>query len=125
MWLKWAWWLYMALLVAMGYGRMLEKDSGGFWSQYGPPLGATIVCIGIVAWLRNRALLSVWVWRFVLLCVGLLQLTGIGFAVYLVADALYAPATKLLTISALLAPAWFALYRYSYCSSNVWKATHR
>ena len=49
--------------LIMGYGRMIERianESGGFWSQFGAPIGATLVGVGIFCWLRRTAVLHVW-----------------------------------------------------------------
>lgn len=120
---EWIWWLYMALLVAAGYGRMIErvaKDSGGFWSQCGPPIGATIVCIAIFAWLKNKAVAHVWLWRALQFCIGLAQSAAIVFAAYLAANSNYTPAIQLLAISLMLVPALYVLQICSYRSPDIW-----
>ncbi len=120
---QWYWWLYIAVICAVGYGRMFERlvrDSGGFSSQFGPPIGAMILAVGLVCWLKNKAFLNVWVWRAVHVCVILVQVLAVVFAAYLAGIGVYAPAALILSISVLLIPAYIALSRYSYRSSELW-----
>ena len=120
---QWHWWLYIAVICAVGYGRMFErivKGSGGFSSQFGPPIGAMILAIGLIFWLKNKSFLSVWVWRGVHACVILVQSLAVVFAAYLVGTGVYAPAAVMLSLSVLLIPAYIALREYSYRSSVLW-----
>ena len=114
------------MICAIGYGRMFERivrASRGFWSQFGPPLGAMILAIGLICWLYDRPLLNVWVWRGVLTCLVLGQLLAIVFAAYLVGMGIYVPAALMISISVVLIPAYIALHQYSYRSSEIWNGT--
>lgn len=120
---RWYWWLYIAVICAVGYGRMLErliKGSGGFSSQFGPPIGAMILAIGLIFWLKNKSLLNVWVWRGVHICVVLVQSLAVVFAAYLARTGVYTPAASVLFLSVLLVPAHVALRQYSYRSPELW-----
>ena len=98
----------------------LIKDSGGFWSQFGPAIGTTILAIGVIFWINNKAFLNAWVWRVVHASLAFGQLLGVLFAVYLAGIGVYAAAGLALSFSVLLIPAYFALYRYSYRSAELW-----
>ena len=126
--IQWYWWLYIAVLCAIGLGRMFErlvKDSGGLSSQFGPPIGVMILGLGMICWLKNTSFLNVWVWRGVHVCVILVQLLAVVFAAYLAGTGAYAPAALVLSFSVFLMPATNALYQYSYRSSNLWIADQR
>ena len=121
---EWKWWLYCAVLCSAAFGRMIERllrDSGGFWSQFGPPIAATIVCVGIIAWLRNKGIFNVWAWRAIHLGLALAQIAGLAFASYLATNALYVPAGLILASCFILGPAFYALFLYSYRSPGIWK----
>jgi len=114
------------ILCALGYGRMMErlaKESGGFWSQFGPPLGVTIISIGIVRWQRRRPLVSVWFWRVLAFFIGVVLLLGIVFSTYLIAIAVYLPGALLFATCMALYPALHALIHYSYRSPSLWANT--
>lgn len=118
------WWIYAFVICAIGYGRMFEriiKDSGGFWSQFGPPIAAMVLAIGMLGWLHNRTLLNVWAWRGVHAFLVLGQLFAALLATYLAVFGVYAPATLILAFAAILIPASIALFRYSYRSAALWK----
>ena len=123
---RWAWWLYVAVVCAVGYGRMIErlaKDSGGFWSQFGPPIGATALAIGIFCWLGNQRLVNVWLWRGVHACVVLAQVLAVVFAAYLAGIGVIAAAALMALLAILLIPAYIAMYRYAYRSPGLWNRT--
>ena len=123
---QWYWWLYIAVICAVGYGRMLERlirGSGGFSSQFGPPIGAMILAIGLIFWLKNKSLLNVWVWRGVHTCVVFVQSLAVVFAAYLAGTGVHTPAALLLFFSVLLVPAHVALRQYSYRSPELWNVT--
>ena len=120
---QWYWWLYIAVICAVGYGRMFErlaKDTGGFSSQFGPPIGAMILGLGLICWLKNTSFLNVWVWRGVHICLIVVQSLAVVFAAYLARTGVYAPAAQILSFSVLLIPASIALHQYSYRSSELW-----
>lgn len=120
------WWLYIMFVVSVGYGRMIErlvKSSGGFWSQFGPPLGATILAIGLIYWLQSKPILHQWAWRSVLICLVLIQLSAIVFAVYLLGISVIGPAGLLILAAFTLVPANVALYQYAYNSPDLWTKT--
>jgi len=124
--IDWKWWTYIVILCALGYGRMMErlaKESGGFWSQFGPPLGVTIISIGIVRWQRRRPLVSVWFWRVLAFFIGVVLLLGIVFSTYLIAIAVYLPGALLFATCMALSPALYALIHYSYRSPSLWANT--
>jgi hypothetical protein len=98
----------------------LIKDSGGVWSQFGPAIGTTILAIGVIFWINNKAFLNAWVWRVVHASLAFGQLLGVLFAVYLAGIGVYTAAGLVLSFSVLLIPAYFALYRYSYRSAELW-----
>ena len=98
----------------------LVKGSGGFSSQFGPPIGAMILAIGLICWLKNKSLLNVWVWRGVHICVILVQSLAVAFAAFLAGTGVYAPAALMFSFSVLLIPAYIALGQYSYRSSELW-----
>lgn len=119
----WFWWLYILFVCALGYGRMIErlvKSSGGFWSQFGPPIATTVLVIGLVCWIYDKRILSQYVWRGVLALLALAQLTAFVFAIYLLGAGVYLPAGLMLLISIALVPAGAALYRYSWNSPHLW-----
>ena len=58
--------IYFGVLALVGYGQMARKiaaDSGGVISQFGPPLLVTILVVGLVADLMERAVLRRWFWQ--------------------------------------------------------------
>jgi len=119
------WWIYSFVLCAIGYGRMFEriiKDSGGSWSQFGPPIAAMVLAIGMLGWLHNRTLLNVWAWRGAHAFLVLGQLLAALFVTYLAVFGVYAPATLILAFAAILIPASIALFRYSYRSATLSKS---
>lgn len=122
------WWAYVPVLLILGFGRMIEriaKDSGGFWSQFGPSIGATLVCVGIVFWLNNTAVLNVWFWRTFHAIIGLIIIASLAFSIYLAIISAYAPAGIVLMITTVLTPGFFGLFYYSYRSPNLWTGTER
>ena len=124
--IKWQWWVYVAIVCAFGYGRMIERlarESGGFWSQFGPPIGATLVCIGIFCWLTSTALLNVCLWRAVHACLGIAQVIGLVFSVYLAALSVYVSAGVVFLATLIFLPAFYALFQYSYRSQSLWGDT--
>ena len=123
---KLAWYAYCVLLLLLGYGRLLERiliESGGVWSRYGPPLAATIVCAGIVAWLRDKPLAFRWLWRIAhLLLIAALLALGIYGGILLSIRTTTGAVSLLVTAIALL-PAGVALYRYAWKSPATWDNT--
>ena len=102
----------------------LVKDSGGFWSQFGPPIGAMILAVGLACWLKNKAVLNVWAWRAVHACVTLIQTLAFVFSAYLAGTGAYVPAALILSVCLILIPANIALRQYSYRSPALWN-THQ
>ena len=98
----------------------LVKSSGGFWSQFGPPIAATVLAIGLVCWVYDKRILSQYAWRGVLALLALAQLTAFVFAIYLLCTGVYLPAGLMLLVSIALVPAGVALYRYSWKSPHLW-----
>lgn len=120
------WWLYIIFILSVGYGRMIErlvKSSGGFWSQFGPAIGATILAIGLIYWLQSKRILNQWAWRGVLICLVLIQLSAIAFAVYLLATSVIGPAAMLTLAALSLVPANIALFQYACRSPDLWRTT--
>ena len=121
---KLAWYAYCGLVLLLGYGRMLERillESGGPWSRYGPPLAATIVCAGIVAWLRDMPLAFNWFWRIThLLLIAALLALGVYGGILLSIRTTTGAVFLLVTAVALL-PAGVALYRYAWRSPATWE----
>ena len=120
---RWFWWLYSAAICAAGFARLLErlaKESGGFWSQFGPLFGTVVVAAGILGWLHKRRILNVWFWRFVHLCLVVALLLAVIYAAYIGVFGLYLPAALVFFLALLPVPASIALFRYAYRSRDLW-----
>ena len=118
--------MYISIFMIIGYARMFERlviDSGGFWSQFGPPIGATIISVGIFCWLRNTATINIWFWKIVHAVIGLVLVVSLAFSFYLAATSGYAVAGRVFIIALILAPAFYGLFQFSYRSSKVWSET--
>ena len=119
------WWLYAGVLVAVGLGRMTERiarESGGFESRYGPPIGATILAISVCCAARRKPAGRARMWGVVLLAtytctVGLLALE------FLLLRNGAPMRIHALTLggAALLVPAQFVLDRFVFRSPEVWR----
>ena len=119
--------MYISIFMILGCARMIEritKDSGGFWSQFGPLICATLVGIGIVSWRRKTAAINLWFWRAVHAIIGFAFVVSLAFSLYLTATSAYAVAGRLFIITLILAPAFYGLFQYSYRSPAVWGGPH-
>ena len=114
--------------LIMGYGRMIEriaKESGGFWSQFGAPIGAILVGVGIFCWLRRTAALHVWFWRTAHAIIGLTLVVSLAISLYLAFGSAFISAGKVFMVTFILVPGFYALFQYSYRSSDVWSKSHQ
>jgi hypothetical protein len=122
-----AWWLYAATTLALGYGQMIRKivsDTGGIPSRYGPPVVATIVTAGVIAWLVRRPLLRQWVWKLVFGVLVVASGVGLGFGLYLLLVLSLDSWSVVLLISGAvyLVPAEIQLYRYAFGTGVPWRS---
>jgi|GEM_PF-6056041 len=120
-----AWALYLVAVFTIGFGRTIEKivrDSGGFWSRYGPALGAFVAALGVAGWLIGKPIgwRVLWAAIFglsVLAAVGMLALEELLVTGW---DAPLRIHGLVLAGVLLLVPTQWALWRYSFRSPQVW-----
>lgn len=125
--MKYAWFIYIGLLVIAGAARLVERimmESGGFASRYLPLLLTVTFAVGIYCCLQNKAVLARWLWVIVF---GLSVFSAAGaflFSLFLALSlgsvSLGGIVILLLTSLALL-PAVFKLKRYSAKVNPIWK----
>lgn len=124
--MRYLWWAYILCILTLGIGRTTEKilrDSGGLQSRYAPALGAVVVATGILGYMTKKPIISLWIWRIVLV---LVVLAMFGLIALEIITATVAPAPwhiHALIVSGivLLIPAQAMLYRYTFRSPEIWK----
>ena len=125
--MKYAWFLYIGLLVTAGAARLLERimtESGGFASRYLPLLLTITFACGIYQCLQNKAVLARWVWVVVY---GLSVVSAAGAFLFSLFLALSVGSVSLVGIvillftSLVLLPTVFKLKAYSAKDNPIWK----
>jgi len=114
-----AWTLYAALLLALGFGRTIERivtDHGGFQSRFWPSFGPAVVALGVLghAWSLRLGPRAIWRAVFAVACVAPLGLLAFEVVVIVYDDAPLFVHAWIIGGAVLLIPAPVALYRYAF-----------
>lgn len=124
--MKYFWHFYIALLLSLSIGRLVERillESGGFASRYLPVIFVLVLSVGIYGSIKNKPILSRWFWLIVFAISLLASALAIAFSAYL---ALFAGggamlgASLLLLATVLLIPAQLKLRNYISKSNACW-----
>ncbi|MCV6624880.1 MAG: hypothetical protein OIF38_02215 [Cellvibrionaceae bacterium] len=124
--MKSIWYLYIALLLSLGVGRMVERilaQSGGFSSRYLPIIFMLTISVGVYGYINNKPILASWFWKVIF---GLTCVLSLSALVYAVVIGLYVGgdvmiwAGLLLLVAVLLIPAMISLQKYSSGDREYW-----
>ena len=121
------WNAYCALLLLLGYGRLLARlytGTGGLADRYLPPLAATILVVAVLVAKHGRPVLKRQFWqglfKLLMLCTALL-LALLGFWIVMGINASLYSYTQVLATLLILLPAEHLLYRYAYRNNEPWR----